>query len=303
MKIPKKTVLLLIVPLAFLLLCASSLQNYGSHHHSTCILDNVTKTGEWEYSCSYENVKHDFILEMPRMTEGAPLVIMLHGYGSNAKNFKLYASFDQDANALGYAVAYVTGAPTPESPTSATGWNSGIGISGNNDVDFLCALANYLCRTYSLDDTRLFAVGFSNGAFMAQRLALEANDTFAAVVSVAGMMPESVWKGRPEICRIGFFQITGEKDDAVPKNSDGSSRFTKAPAIEDVVEYFVQANVLAIFNTCTVGKKANLVKYSSDGSDKQVWNLTIPDGRHSWPDESITGVNTNELILEFLETQ
>ena len=48
-----------------------------------------------------------------------------------------------------------------------------------------------------------------------------------------------------------------------------------------------------------------LTKYtSSDAEDaeksKQVWNLFIPDGRHSWPDEGVTGININHLIVEFL---
>lgn len=206
-----------------------------------------------------------------------------------------------DANALGYAVVYVTGAPSPGDATSANGWNSGVGQSSNDDVGFLCGLVNYLCETYDFDSTRVYAVGFSNGAFMTHRLAIEANDTFAAVVSVAGMMPESVWEGRPSDCSVGVFQITGEKDDVVPKNSDGSANYSKAPAIEDVVAYYVDRNGLNVTDIDTVGKKSVLTKYKSFDSSKQVWNLWILDGRHSWPDEKITGVNMNQLILEYLE--
>ena len=153
------------------------------------------------------------------------------------------------------------------------------------------------------NDNRVFAVGFSNGAFMTHRLAVEAYDTFTAAVSVAGMMPESVWLNRPEECNIGFFQITGEKDDAVPKYSDGSYKHTKAPAIEEVIGYYVSANKLDYSNSCIVGKNSILEKYSSHCTKKQVWNLFIPGGRHSWPDSSFTGFVTNEIILEFLETQ
>ena len=69
---------------------------------------------------------------------------------------------------------------------------------------------------------------------MAHRLALETDGVFAAVVSVAGAAAESVWENRPGSLRVGLLQITGEKDGVVPKHSDGSARYAKSPAIEDV---------------------------------------------------------------------
>lgn len=271
--------------------------------HSKCELDCVEISDDNIGLAVYENVSHDFILDLPEQTENAPLIVVMHGYGGDAEAFRSTIALEKEANASGYAVCYVTGAPSPEDATSANGWNSGIGVSSNNDVDFLCGLANYLCETYSLDSTRVFAAGFSNGAFMTHRLALEANDTFAAVVSVAGMMPESVWNNKIDTCSVGVLQITGEKDDVVPKNSDGSAKFSKAPAIEAVIDYYATMNGLALSETTDIGKKSTLTKYTSDASTKQVWNVFIPDGRHSWPDEQIVGFNTNELIIEFLETQ
>ena len=272
--------------------------------HSSCSLDYAEASGDAGLLCVYDGVKHECILDLPKESRGAPLVLMLHGYGGSALGFRRDTAFEQTANPRGYAVAYVTGAPSPEDPTSSTCWNSGIAASGNRDVEFLCALANYLCGTYGFDADRVFAAGFSNGAFMTHRLAVEAYDIFAAVVSVTGMMPENIWKECPDRCSVGVFQITGEKDDAIPKNSDGSAKYAKAPAIENVMEYYVRANGLGpAAETCTVGNNGLLVKYSSDQTQKQVWDLSIPDGRHSWPGEKITGIRTNELILEFLETQ
>ncbi|MDO5154741.1 MAG: PHB depolymerase family esterase [Eubacteriales bacterium] len=271
-------------------------------NHGNCMVDNVEAIGDGKFTCSYEGVKHDFMLDLPKTTEQAPLVVMLHGYGESAEGFRMKVAFEEDANALGYAVVYVTGAPSSEDTTSANGWNSGVGESGNDDVGFLCGLVNHLCETYDFDSTRVYAVGFSNGAFMTHRLALEADDIFKSVVSVAGMMPERVWEEKPSDCSVGIFQVTGEKDDVVPKNSDGSANYAKAPAIEDVMAYYVEKNGLSLTQTETVGKKSVLTKYESSDSSKQVWDLLIPDGRHSWPDEQITGVNMNQLILDYLES-
>lgn len=263
-------------------------------------LDSLEETEPGRGQAVFEGVKHDFILDLPDNATGAPLVVMLHGYGESAESFRQKTAFEKEGNAQGFAVLYVTGAPNPEDKTSANGWNSGIGASGNNDVGFLCALANDLCKKYSFDSDRVYAVGFSNGAFMTHRLALEANDTFAAVVSVAGMMPESMWENKPEKCTINVFQVTGEKDDVVPKNSDGSAKYSKAPAIEDVMDYYVTSDGLELSASGNVGKKSVLDKYTSTNNDNKVWNLFIPDGRHSWPDQQVVGFDINRLIVEFL---
>lgn len=269
--------------------------------YSKCALEDVTAISDNTFDCSYENVKHEFIVDLPDIYENAPLILMLHGYGGSAEAFRSDIEFEKDANANGYVVVYVTGAPSPEDKTSSAGWNSGIGVSSNNDVEFLCALVNYMCTNFSLDATRVYAIGFSNGAFMTHRLAVYANDIFAGVVSVAGMMPESIWENKPVEGAVSVFQITGEKDDVVPKNSDGSAKFSKAPAIEDVIDYYVAINGLSLSETSDIGKKSVLTKYASSDASKQVWNLSISDGCHSWPDEAIVGFNTNALILDFLE--
>jgi poly(3-hydroxybutyrate) depolymerase len=58
-------------------------------------------------------VKHSFIIDLPDNADNAPLVIMLHGYGSSAEDFRYSIQFEKAANPMGYAVVYVTGAPAP----------------------------------------------------------------------------------------------------------------------------------------------------------------------------------------------
>lgn len=308
-KIGRRVILLAFMS-AFLISCSQK-ELPKEITHREYRLERIEQAEDGSGNAVFDGVTHHYILDLPKETKGAPVIVMLHGYGESAESFRQKTAFEQDANPLGYAVVYVTGAPAPEDPTSSTGWNSGIGVNGNRDVDFLCALVNDLCEQYEFDKNCVFAVGFSNGAFMTHRLAIEANDVFAAVVSVAGMMPESIWEKRlgaeaeqePEKLSVGVLQITGEKDDVVPKNSDGSAKFAKAPAIEEVMEYYVTGNGLALSETVNVGKKSVLEKYSSTDSAKQVWNLFIPDGRHSWPEERIVGFHTNKIVLDFLSTQ
>ncbi len=253
--------------------------------------------------CTFEGIKHDFILDFPEETEGVPLIIMLPGYGNNAKSFRDMVHLELEANVRGYAVVYVTGAADSGDSTSALGWNSGIGNATNNDVDFLCAVVSYLEENYGFDSGATFAVGFSNGAFMTHRLAMEAGDTFEAVVSVAGKMSKVIWENRSDYNDISVFQITGEKDDVVPKNSDNTAIYAIDPAIEEVMEYWAESNGLTEEMTETIGKNSILTKNTGIDSTNQVWSLLVKDGRHSWPDKNINGIDTNSLILDFFEAQ
>ena len=266
-------------------------------------LEDIAQVGEGHYTCAYNGIRHAFIVDLPEKVDGAPLILMLHGYGGSAESFRAETAFEKEANPLGYAVVYVTGAPNPDDKTSSNAWNSGIGSSPNRDVEFLIALANYLQQEYRLDKQRTVAVGYSNGAFMAHRLALEASSTFSAVVSVAGTVPASIWNERNEHVSVGLLQVTGEKDDVIPKHSDGSAGYAKEPAIEDVIEYYVTANGFEVQEVQNAGKKSVLTKYGSPASDRQVWHLLVKNGRHSWSGERVTGINTNRLILEYLGTQ
>lgn len=267
------------------------------------ILENVVQENADSFSCSFDDVKHRFLLNLPEQTKGAPLVLMLPGYGNTAEAFRSSVHFEEAANPMGYAVVYVTGAPDPNNPSSAVGWHYDAATEGNNDVEFLISLADYLQTKYSLDEARTYVIGFSNGALMAHRLAMEAGDRFAACVSVAGLMPESVWEARREENWVGFFQITGEKDDVVPKNSDGSARYAKAPAIEDVMAYWASSNGLEEQNTCRIADASDLIKYTDDTAPQQVWHLLVAGGRHSWPSEKFNHLDANALILEFFEAQ
>lgn len=269
----------------------------------TPVLDEIVQTSETEFTCTFEGVKHDFILCLPEKTEGAPLILMLHGYGSSAEGFKNERHFEEMANPRGYAVVYVTGSPDPNDATSGNGWNSGISEDGNDDVGFLTALSAYLTEEYSFDRGRVFAVGYSNGAFMTHRLAMEASGTFAACVSVSGKMPKKVWDSRNDTNSMGFFQVTGSNDDVVPKNADGSVKFAVDPAIEDVDDYWAASNFAELYDESDIGKKSKLRKYANNDTGKQVWVLDVKDGRHSWFDESVTGIDLDGVILDFLDTQ
>lgn len=266
-------------------------------------IEDIVQTRGSTYTCTFDGVNHDMILDMPENTESAPLVVMLPGYGQSAEDFRSTVHFEENANPLGYAVVYVTGAPDPTDRTSSVCWNSTCNPKSNKDAEFLSALALYLQKEYSLDKDRLYAAGFSNGAFMTHTLAAEAGDTFSACVSVAGKMQQSIWDKRGSSGSVSFMQITGSKDDLIPKNSDGTAEYSPDPAIEDVMSYWADSNGAVFTEELGIGKRSVLKKYENPDTRKQVWDVTVREGRHSWYAEQLHGFDTNDLILEFFEAQ
>lgn len=252
------------------------------------------------YVCTYDGVRHDFIVDLPDDPEGSPLVLMLPGAGGTAESFRLDTRFHETACPRGYTVVYVTGAPAPGDSTSSVVWNYDDGRPGNDDVGFLNALASFMQVDFHTDPEKCFAAGFSNGAFMCHRLALEASGTFKAVIAVGGTVSEKTWENRPASSTAGLLQIAGEKDDVIPKLIDGSANYSRFPAIEDVIAYY--SDGLEPAEVLEIGKGSTLTEYKDD-SDKQVWFLLVEDGRHSWSAESVTGIDTNRIILDFLESE
>lgn len=253
------------------------------------------------YSCTFSEQEHKFDIYFPENFDAStthPLVVMLHGFGNSAESFATQTKFEKEACKEGYVVVYLTS--TPDSKGDI-GWNSGLGESDKDDVGYIKALVSYLQKEYNCDKNRTFAVGFSNGAFMTQRLAVDADDTFTGVASVAGMMPKLTWDSRKEQANVGVLEIYGTKDDVVPMISNGSNKTAVAPAIEDVMEYWRQANNLSEKKEEDLSKITSCVKCYNEEKTQFVWTVVIEDGRHSWPDEGYCGFSVNKLILEFFD--
>ena len=262
---------------------------------------DITQIKDNRYSAAFEGVVHDFIIELPQTVEKAPLVLLLPGYNNTAESMRQEIAFEKQACPKGYAVVYVNGSVQKGDLAKGFAWNSGIYPNGNDDVTFLVMLAKYLQKEYKLNKDLVFAAGFSNGGFMAHRLAMQGQTTFKACVSVAGKMPKVIWRDRNKKNRIGFFQITGLKDEVVPKNSDGSARHASDPAIEDVMDYWASSNKFTLVTKEEVGAGSELTKWTRAGKSKkgQVWHLCVKEGYHSWPENDFTGLDTNSLLLDF----
>ncbi|HET7754407.1 MAG TPA: PHB depolymerase family esterase [Anaeromyxobacteraceae bacterium] len=155
------------------------------------------------------------VLVPPSYARGrpAPLVVLLHGYGSSGAAQLAYFGFAQLSAARGVLVAY------PDGSLDRAGrrfWNAAdVYGSDVDDVAYLSAVLDDLEARYDVDRGRVFLVGHSNGAFMAQRMACELSTRVRGVVALAG----DAWMGAPR-CKpsapVPVLQVHGDADKVIP---------------------------------------------------------------------------------------
>jgi polyhydroxybutyrate depolymerase len=143
-----------------------------------------------------------YIVKVPAGYDGSrplPLVFAIHAYGASASVEESYFGLDPVADEQGFFVVYPNGTIDPAGNRffSATDACCDFYSSGIDDVAFFAALLDKMEATYSIDPTRVYAVGHSNGAFMSHRLACDLSTRLAAVVSLEGAVWEDASRCEP----------------------------------------------------------------------------------------------------------
>ncbi|MBR6365983.1 MAG: prolyl oligopeptidase family serine peptidase [Lachnospiraceae bacterium] len=249
---------------------------------------------EHVYECTFAGDTRKFCLYLPEPAEGdLPLVIMLHGYAGSPEAFRRETLMDEAACARGYAVVYAG--------MAGVQWNTNMGPEGKPDVEWLSALAKYMKKNYHCDPKRIYVAGFSDGAFMSQRLALEAQDTFTAVCTVGGTAANTIWDARSQKADIGVMLMYGTEDGVFPSREKGTDHLSQNPAIEVLLEYWVQANSLGDEASETLSDRATLTRYTSPASTKEVDRIVIDRYSHAWPEEKYCGFDPRKVILDFFD--
>ncbi len=164
-------------------------------------------------SIEVDGLQRTLLVSKGRSRRPRNLVIGLHGYGGNGRQLAYYTAlhntFDSDT------IVVYPDASKPK-PGQKTGWNAefccGSGWKNKvDDVGFLEALIVELREKHEIAADRVFIVGFSNGAFMAQRFAAQRPQLVRAVVSAAGTIGTTSNRLRPS-SPVPMLLMHGTKD-------------------------------------------------------------------------------------------
>jgi polyhydroxybutyrate depolymerase len=132
-----------------------------------------------------------FIEYAPKnLKPNAPLLFVLHPSGGDGAGMREYSNyeFDELADKNGFLVLYPDGFENT--------WNDCRGGSPFSskrlkidDVGFIRTLIDYAAKAHAIDRKRVFAMGWSNGAQLSYRLALEHPEDFAGVAAISASVP------------------------------------------------------------------------------------------------------------------
>lgn len=123
-----------------------------------------------------------------------PLVFAFHGHGGNmngiAQRMQIHTLWKEAI------VVYPQGVNRPSAVDpqgNRTGWQVEANQPniGNKDLDFFDAMLAKIRQQYVVDDTRVYAAGFSNGAAFSLLLWAERGQTLAAIAECAGRLARS----------------------------------------------------------------------------------------------------------------
>jgi len=236
-----------------------------------------------------------YIPEIYSPSNPVPMLFNLHGYGSNNIEQEQYGDFRPIADTANFIIVHPNG--TPDNGGNLF-WNT-FGGASIDDVGFLSALIDTVMADYSIDETRIYSTGMSNGGFMSYDLACFLSERITAVASVTG----SMIKPRLTTCDLTrlmpVMQIHGTADATVPYN--GNFLFTH---IDTLVNFWVQHNnclpdpvIIQIPDIVpTDGCTAEQHIYTSANSIASVEFFKIIGGGHSWPGAPI---NINITNMDF----
>lgn len=246
-----------------------------------------------ERSLMFEGNTRNYRIFIPRSYDASrpvPLVLNLHGYGSNAVEQELYSNLRGVADTAGFIIVH------PNGLIDAVGrryWNTFDAPGQNaNDLGFIDRLLDTMQANFNIDRNRIYSTGMSNGGFMSYELACKMSNRIAAVASVTGSMLTTritaCNPGRP----VPALQIHGTADPTVPYNGSALNRF--AP-IELVVNFWVQNNgcnptplIIPVPNTNTTDlstAERRLFTGGQRGSTVEFYK--VENGGHTWPGASI----------------
>ena len=218
-----------------------------------------------------------------RPGHAAPVLLNLHGYGSDNRSQESATNFAALADTAGFLLVCPNGSIEPG--TGYRFWNAWK-ASSPDDVAFLGTLLDTLARRYTLDPERLYCTGYSNGGFMSYELACHLGTRIAAVASVAGSISIYNFGGCAPTHPTPVLEIHGTGDTNVVYT--GGSWFEPVPT---VLAYWVQANgcvptptttALPDLDTADQSTVEHLV-WRGSRAGAVVEHFRVLNGGHTWP--------------------
>jgi len=252
-----------------------------------------------------------------------PLVIALHGINSRGRNIRLRSGLDDVAERDGFIAVYPEG--------NGIGalfkhWNAGACCAkamkkGIDDAGFVMRIVDELSTGLSIDASRIYLFGFSNGAMLTYQIAAKYPERIAAIAAVSGTFGRVTASGeldwylpRPAMS-VPTLIVHGSDDPRLPFNGVLDTEKRDGLGMIPVKQ---SANFWARVNDCPTQpttpssgyENVDLMLWSKCESTSEVRLYRLSGWEHSWAGASsktrsdynkVGGFETAEVIWEFFQ--
>lgn len=214
---------------------------------------------------------------------GAPMLLLLHPLALQP------ARMANLTRAGRLAAQYGAWVYLPEA--FGANWSDDPNRLGVDDVGFLSGLMEREQAANGLDARRIYAAGYSNGGFMAERLACERPQQFAGLAMVAATLRNSLAARCSGGQRMPIVMFSGTSDAVVPYTG-----MLGQYSVPDAAAFWSVKNGCSAGFTDTRlpntvladGTTVSLRRYRSC-PDSDVRLYTVNGGGHTWPGTSYAG--------------
>ncbi|CAN5427137.1 hypothetical protein BH11ARM1_BH11ARM1_08140 [soil metagenome] len=262
--------------------------------------------GRYPQTVTNGTMQRKFTLTVPKGYDGTksvPLVVLLHGWGSNSSQIEDYTGFGAKAQSEGFILA------TPDGLGQTPGWNVGyLDLSGQkqDDAALVGAIIDKVQGEVTVDAKRIFVVGHSNGAMLANLVGARFSGKVAAIGSVAGTIGLPTGPNRliPDPTQpISVILVHGTADKMVAYDSAAQSLLKSVGALESA-KWWAKADGISVepAKMDFDGGKAKLQLFKGGKQGTEVELVTVPNGSHDWPGTSRNmSVNATNIIWDFFK--
>jgi polyhydroxybutyrate depolymerase len=225
-----------------------------------------------------------------------PVVLVLHGAGGDSLKAAQQTRWCDYAERENFIALFPNGLAIDSTRKSSflrnpQVWNSGVERGAIysptvDDVGYIDRLLTQLSSAYSIDEQKIFAVGFSNGGGMTWRLALQLSNTFSAIAPVCSYVsvPEPWLQQRP----VSAIVINCLDDPFIPLEGGPvkdiwSRAEIQRPSVIGAVEKYAEMLNCKLQQEEFITPEVTFRAYRSQTEKPRVHFYTIANAGHAYP--------------------
>jgi polyhydroxybutyrate depolymerase len=279
-----------------------------------------------------EGFQRDFIVYTPRgynPSESLPAILAFHGGGGTAQSLIDQNLFTDLADERAVLMLYPQALPPDTSRPPQFGQNGPIWNDGSGrfhagelnlpDLPFVEAMLDTAGTEFAIDENRIFATGFSNGASMSARAGSELPGRFRAVAPVSG----ALWVYPfPQALPLPMLYITGKLDTFNPLGGGVTRAWngtiidnTPQPPVKEFLDEWAELHSCSeTYAEYLFQEGVDALRYEGCAGESEIKALFIDDHAHVWPGgvnllpEWLSGPSADHLdasttIMDFFERQ